>query len=296
MTGLAQASTRVAICTVLRNERPYILEWIAHHRLLGVEWFLMFDNESDDGSGPLLQALHARGLATALAWPGRGMSRQTDAFGRGAAALANRCDFVAFIDLDEFLLTADGETLPDALARLPADAGALALCQRVFGAGGHSAFAPGLVIERFTQRAADERDEHRWVKTIARPECVRHFTSSHSVALSSGHTLMTDGAPFVALGHVGSADRIVHGGLRLNHYMLKSREEYAAKQRRGDFSDTATARRFSDDYFTARDPACNELTDSLAAGRARAVRAEIARMIADFPEAMRRQVEADIGP
>ena len=295
MTGPAPAPARVAICTVLRNERRYILEWIAHHRLLGVERFLVFDNESDDGSGPLLAALQARGLATVVYWPGRGMARQLAAFEAGAAALSFQSDFVALLDLDEFLLTDDGESLPGVLARLPADVGGLAVCQRVFGSGAQQAFEPGLVTARFTRRAADDRDEHRWVKAILRPEFVRHFTSPHSAALSFGRTIMTDGASFVASGYPGSADRIRHGGVRLNHYMLKPREEFAAKQRRGGFSDTAAAPRFTDEYFTARDPACNEVTDRQAAARAGEVRAEMARMIEGFSDEVRRGIEEDVG-
>ena len=56
---------RVAIAAIFRNEHPYVLEWIAHHRALGVAQFYIADNVSDDGTSELLQALDALGAGAA---------------------------------------------------------------------------------------------------------------------------------------------------------------------------------------------------------------------------------------
>ena len=289
------ASPSVAICTVLRDERRYILEWIAHHRLLGVERFLIYDNESRDGGERLLAALQARGLAAVVTWKGGSLQTQLDAFLAGAKALRFNADFVAFLDLDEFLGLDGDESLTSVLRSMPADVSALAVCQRVFGSGWRPAFEPDLVTARFTSRAPDSRDEHRWVKTIARPEFVLHFTSPHSVALSFGRYVMTDGLPFRPGAHAGAADRLSHGRVHINHYMLKSREEFEAKQRRGGFLDAQQALRLDDSYFSARDPDCNAVVDRQAAGRAAEVRAEISRMIDGFDPDLRRMIFDDLG-
>jgi len=43
------SSRSVTACAVIRNERRYVEEWLAYHRLLGVTKFLLFDNDSSDG-------------------------------------------------------------------------------------------------------------------------------------------------------------------------------------------------------------------------------------------------------
>lgn len=218
------------MCAILRDERRYILEWIAYHQLLGVSEFLIFDNESSDGSELLLAELHERGIVQVVRRPGRGVNVQLDAFLEGARLLSLRSDFVAFLDLDEFLVT-DAQDIGSLLSETPPDVGAIAICQMVFGSNGRVEYEPDLVISRFTARAVDDRAEHKWVKTIARPEFVQRFTSPHSPALWNGRYVMMDLQSFVTAGaHSGEANRIYHGKIHYNHYMLKSWEEFKDKQ------------------------------------------------------------------
>lgn len=274
------APPTLAICAILRDERRYLLEWIAYHQLLGVGRFLMFDNQSADGSEIVLAQLKRLGLVDTARIEGRGPHVQPAAYLAGAKFFAGKVDFVAFIDLDEFLVAAPD--LPSQLAHIAADVGAIGVCQTVFGSNGHMRYAPDLVISRFTARAQDARDEHRWVKTIARPQWIGAFTSSHSVTLTRGRQAMTDGGPFVAAGHPGEASRICHARIRLHHYMLKSREEYGWKQARGDLSDAGGQQRFTDAYFDNRDPGSNTVEDQAAAARAEAVGRRMCALLAQF--------------
>ncbi|MEL6427490.1 MAG: glycosyltransferase family 2 protein, partial [Pseudomonadota bacterium] len=52
---------RALIVTTMRNEGPYILEWLAHHRAVGFTDFLVFSNDCDDGTDALLDRLHELG-------------------------------------------------------------------------------------------------------------------------------------------------------------------------------------------------------------------------------------------
>jgi len=36
--------------TSMRNEAPYILEWLAYHRSIGVDGFLIYSNDCDDAT------------------------------------------------------------------------------------------------------------------------------------------------------------------------------------------------------------------------------------------------------
>ena len=95
---------RLAIGAIIKNEAPYLLEWIAYHRVLGVERFFIADNGSTDGGSPLLAALDAAGLVRHLPFPDRpGERPQLPAYRAILAAHGHEADWIAFIDADEFL-------------------------------------------------------------------------------------------------------------------------------------------------------------------------------------------------
>ncbi len=58
----AAATQRVAIVTTMKNEGPFILEWLAYHRAIGVTDFLIYTNDCTDGTDTMLQMLMAKGL------------------------------------------------------------------------------------------------------------------------------------------------------------------------------------------------------------------------------------------
>ena len=97
----------VAVVATARSEGIYVVEWIAHYRLLGVEAFYLYTNNNDDGSDALLAALHAAGV---ISWvrsePSAGVSAQNKAYGHALnvnrAVLDHR--WALFVDLDEFLV------------------------------------------------------------------------------------------------------------------------------------------------------------------------------------------------
>ena len=45
----SQPSGRTLIVTCMKNEGPFILEWLAYHRMIGVDDFLIYTNDCDDG-------------------------------------------------------------------------------------------------------------------------------------------------------------------------------------------------------------------------------------------------------
>ena len=53
---------RAAIVTCMKNEGPFILEWLAYHRAIGFDDFLVYTNDCTDGTDTMLDALQARGI------------------------------------------------------------------------------------------------------------------------------------------------------------------------------------------------------------------------------------------
>lgn len=93
-----------AICAIARNEEEYLSEWITYHLDLGFDHIFLYDNNNPENES----ILH---LCQGQAWEAQ--VTVTDYRGRTAAQLAayNECyaairkdyDWVAFVDVDEFV-------------------------------------------------------------------------------------------------------------------------------------------------------------------------------------------------
>jgi len=246
---------KLALVTLAKDEARYLEEWVAFHCLNGVDEILVYDDGSSDDTRKLIGTLGRFAAVTWINWGGQTGSYfevQRSAFMDGVRRLVGRVEFVGFIDVDEFLYDASGVTLPKALGQFGPEISAIAVNQRVFGSSGLTKDDGNYVTSRFIYSTTDDSGENRWFKTIARPERIVDFGSSHNVILSFGSYVMNDRLPFqVSAEHPGNADRIGRGNLMLNHYMIKSREEYQKKQLRWATRDVNG--RYDQSYFDWRD-------------------------------------------
>jgi hypothetical protein len=267
----------LAVCAIVRDELPYMLEWIAWHRLIGVQRFVLFDNSSTDGTTELLSALARTGIVDHVIWPNiDGVAAQLPAYIAGLARLANRCRWVAFIDADEFINPLRGESLTDILQDYETAAG-LVLPWRLFGSSGHVEHESGLVISRFTNRAHADHVLNNFVKTIAQSRFIARV-GVHTPMLHQGSLVDEAGTLPGSSGHpdfhaVPQASRLV-----LNHYFTKSRAEWQRKRMRGMASEVVGSMgwRRPDDHFRSHD--LNDVEDLTMAQRSDAVQAEIAHL------------------
>jgi hypothetical protein len=274
---------RLAVGAILKNEGPYILEWIAYHRVLGVDRFFLADNGGADGSSPLLAALDRAGLVDRIPFPGvPGAPPQLPAYAEILARHGDEADWIAFIDADEFLLPEPPRrSLRPILAALAArpEAGAVAVNWAVYGSSGEERARPGLVVERFTARDRDASPLHRQYKTILRPGAFAGLHDTpHLFRLRPGcHAIHADGRPVRPFPGAppGVSETVVFSPLRLNHYVVKSREEFfRRKLPRG----RATRTDLRDpDFFAAHDR--NAVDNPAPAWLVAAARAEKRRLL-----------------
>ena len=274
---------RLAIAAILRNEGPYLLEWIAWHRALGIDRFFLADNLSDDGSGPLFAALDAAGIASCFAFPGTpGAPPQLPAYAEILARFGAEADWIAFIDADEFLLPA-----PPARALLPLvaaldrpEVGAIAVNWAVYGSAGELRAREGLVTERFPARAGREAPLNLHYKTILRPAAFAGtHHSPHLFRLRPDFAAVhADGGPVEAASarRHGLSRRVVWAPLRLNHYVVKSRAEFFERKLVRGRATQNTLRDAA--FFEGHDR--NEARDPAPPWLVAATRAEKARLLA----------------
>jgi hypothetical protein len=195
---------------------------------------LLADNGDgrDEGSA-LLAALARAGIVDRIPFPGTpGRPPQLSAYGEILDRHGDDADWIAFIDGDEFLLPAPPRRslrpILAALASRPA-AGAVAVNWAIHGSSGETRVRPGLVIERFTARDRDASPLHRQYKTILSPAFAGLHDTPHVFRLQPGrHEIHVDGQPVRPHpdSPPGLSEAVILSPLRLNHYVVKSREEF----------------------------------------------------------------------
>jgi hypothetical protein len=55
------------LLSTMKNEAPFILEWVAYHRAIGFDRIKIVPEESDDGTTDLLDALAGQGIIDPIA-------------------------------------------------------------------------------------------------------------------------------------------------------------------------------------------------------------------------------------
>ncbi|HYR84548.1 MAG TPA: glycosyltransferase family 2 protein [Terriglobia bacterium] len=234
----------LSIAAIVKDEAPYLREWIEYHRIVGVERFYIIDNGSQDGTLEILQAYQREGIVHSATI--EGSRKQMLAYVAAARHADRKTEWLAFIDADEFLLSPACPSLPaaiEAITQRPENRRAAGLVAhwRLFGSSGHESFDGTLVTERFTKAAA-EFDPH--VKTIARPGCIKYFFDPYAGWYSDRHFAIDEDGRRIRQGDPHPEPAVARD-LRINHYVTKSRGECTQKVMRsradnGEMRDAAS--------------------------------------------------------
>src|SRR5919198_6692821 len=64
-----QMTAYLSACTLYKDHAEYLREWIEFHRLVGVERFFLYDNESTDDHEEVLAPYVERGIVEVQPWP-----------------------------------------------------------------------------------------------------------------------------------------------------------------------------------------------------------------------------------
>lgn len=92
----------IAIGAIMKEEEPYIIEWVAYHRLLGFS-LIIADNGGNDRTSNILQSLDELGYITRIEFRHHTTAPQIPAY-RAIVRVARRMkiDIIGFLDADEF--------------------------------------------------------------------------------------------------------------------------------------------------------------------------------------------------
>ncbi len=232
----------VAIAFIVRNEAAHIGEWAAFHHRAGIRRFLVYDNGCTDATIPILRETLPPDALVVIPWRqvctdarmGREIHNQVLAYAHAASNFGGDHRWMAFIDVDEFLIPRRARSIPEALDVLAA-CRSLSLPWHMFGHADHADPPPGGVLRNYLRRAADPMSERRGVRAFKCLVDPCHLTGLrvHSMEVDGSGRSCND------RGEAASeADRERPGfysadTLQLNHYYARSKRELEAKIGRG---------------------------------------------------------------
>ena len=227
----------LSVAAIMKNEARYLAEWIEFHRLVGVERFYLYDNDSTDDSLARLKPWRDADIVRVIPWPRfiAGANPQYLAYAHAAALTAGATRWLACIDLDEFLFPVEADDLRRLLGHLEM-AESLAVFRREFAFGGHDAPPEGLVIGNYTLTRPLMSSDRAKYKSITDPARARAVRSAHGFVLDEGAVVRNEGLEPLQKDTERRFDiRMDH--LRVNHYFTKSRDEFRWKLSRGNMTD-----------------------------------------------------------
>ena len=265
---------KITIVTCVKNEGPFLLEWIAHNRNLGVTDFLFYSNDCTDGTDHLLDALAAHGVVTHLPNPAKeGQKYQMTALKSAPNEdIVKNADWVFVTDVDEFLNISVGDgRLPD-LIEACGNPQAISVTMRMMANSGVAEYVDEPVIGQFNQT----HDPDLWgdqtaieVKSLTRKDFPIGYFGAHRPFIHDNYQVKgnvpkwSDGSgrqvpfPFLTAANKRRRHKFPAKGVRkfasLNHYTLRSLDSYLVKSDRGDVN--RKYRNFTLDYWAERNDA-----------------------------------------
>ena len=220
-----------AICAIQKSGLWYIDEWVDYHIALGFQTIFIYDNSDDfevqewyskkfSGGTDLVQIVH---------WPG--LAQQLPAYNDCTKFIQTNQthSWIAFIDLDEFILIEDMNKYPhimDLLDTVPQDAGGLAINWRMFHWNNQTRYEPKPLSLRFDHYQLN----NNWVKTISRADRIESIPSPHFMIYKDAYKAVDTNGD-VVVGPFN--EKMPMDVLAINHYHYKSLEEYMMRCKRG---------------------------------------------------------------
>lgn len=224
----------LAMVSISKNEAPYIREWIEFHKLVGFTKFYFYDNQSEDNTKEVLKPYIDSGLVEYTFIKGKG--KQLDAYNEAIAKHKNECRWMAFLDMDEYLMPAKPfEPVYKVVSKLVDKAGkgaaGVGVNWCIYGSSHLEKKPNGLISENFIYRGTEKDWGNFHIKTICNPRLVKNYISPHYPIYKLGGYSINDSDGNRLWGWF--CHDVKWQNLRINHYYCKSLEQYIQKISRG---------------------------------------------------------------
>ena len=228
---------KVSLCTIFKNEAPYLKEWIEFNHLIGVDHFFLYNNNSDDDYLSVLQPYINRKLVTLIQWPKD--QAQLECYDDCIHKFRSMTQWLGFIDVDEFIVPIKTNNIYDFLKQFEKNRGAVKIYWKMFGTSG--------MINRDLDTLVTERFTVSWPKYYSVGKCFYNTNFEFNFGDKKNsifHHLFWAEHNGKHIPPVNVFDKVCLNGfdvvknephpIQINHYFTKSYKEYAIKKAKGD--------------------------------------------------------------
>jgi len=248
------------LIATVKDEAPWLLEWIAHHRVVGFDRIVVASNDCTDGTDHMLDRFAELGIVTHLRNPApweHGLA-QLSAYARARELpQVQTADWIMPLDSDEFLNVHVGDgTVAALIASLPPDTEAIPIFWRVFGDAGRRDLPSAPIVPKLTRCASAQTNPFS-VKVLFRNHQRFPIVCSHAP-----HVLGDAGTPVpftvcvrLTDGRLMEDDLLTRPGVnnqlntmpselgtwegaQINHYMVRTEMAFRLKRLRGNALNT----------------------------------------------------------
>ena len=239
------SSDTYTVVSTMKNEGPYILDWVAHYKTLGFDHILVCTNDCTDPTVEILLRLQELGFVTQhntiVRRAGIHRSALRQASRRYDIVMNARWVFVC--DVDEYLNVHLGDGSVRALVEGSGkDSDVISVPWRIFGPDGIEALKDKPVTEQFTKGefewdAKERPATGKFVKSLYTNQEKFQRMGLHSPVSLEEHVSTTKrvlpgGADYVVDGkRTDNPPLFTHA--QVNHYALRSMESFLIKRARG---------------------------------------------------------------
>ncbi len=238
---------------ISKNDNLDIVEWVEYHKRLGCSKFYIFDHNSTTPMKPTLQQYIDTGLVDYLFSDLSNASNpQLHVYQNCLEKYGSRHKFMGFLDTDEYIVLVNKTKSIPAILTNYEQYGGLVLNWKRFGSSGHVTRPTGGVLPNYHKCFNDFR-----VKSIVNTQyTLQHDNNPHTFVYKHGYyavdtTQRKARGPFFAVWQHNTTPLppppYVYDIMYINHYNIKSREDYANKVARGKVDNSPPAR---DDLFS----------------------------------------------
>jgi hypothetical protein len=233
----------ITIVAMIKNEREYIKEWLEYHKLVGVDKFVIYDNNSTDNLKEILQPYIETGEVDYIFYPktqadfekkgkkAEYWAFQACAYNDAVKKYRNKSKWIGFIDIDEFIVPVKKDSIIDVINEIEKDVlkgklfAGLAINWVMYGFSGHREKPKGLIIENY----AKNDGIHEGIKSIVNPRTVIQYQVHAALHFFKIEVVNERGIK----AYTPNVSQASIEKIRINHYYTKSYEEYAQKITKG---------------------------------------------------------------
>lgn len=218
------------ICAIIKDEHPYVREWALHHKNLGFDKIVLYDDGSSHPYDAEIGDLISCGFIEMRDWSGDQWSRQSRVYNKFVHSREwGDDDYCAFIDVDEFIFFDEAEDIEEFMSYYAEFAG-VGLSWKLYNANGHITAPKGISTPEAYTREFDYFEPR--IKVIGRLKDIKCFPTVHHFVPLRGRLVTTNNRTIY--GMHGNYCDFTNGHIK--HYLTKSWEDWLRRLRRGNIT------------------------------------------------------------